>query len=215
MADVIVVKPTRDRATLRLPRPSGRGTAAPAAAPAVSAASVSEDGPSNPLVEVLLTVASVVGAVMLLITLFASQAGLRPLVVRSGSMEPTIKTGAMVLMREVPASDIRVGDVVSVERPDHTRVTHRVVEVKHSGSTAVLTLKGDANEDVDPAPVTVTSAYRLVFSVAGIGRAAAWLATPAGGFALGCIITLVATVVLRRRPSSTPAPAAVRRASLV
>ncbi len=79
--------------------------------------------------DVLLTLASVLGLVVLGITVTAHVTGLRPLVVKSGSMEPTIPTGGMVLVRTIPAADIRVGDVVAVERPDRTRVTHRVTGI--------------------------------------------------------------------------------------
>ncbi|HVM03404.1 MAG TPA: signal peptidase I, partial [Acidimicrobiales bacterium] len=121
------------------------------------------------------------------------------LIVRSGSMEPTIPTGSMVLVQRVPAADVAVGDVVAVQRPDGTRVTHRVVDLDRHGGAAELILKGDANEDRDPEPVTVREADRLVSQVPAVGRAAAWLATAPGGFALGCVVTAVAMVALRHR----------------
>lgn len=152
------------------------------------------------LVEVALTLGALLGLVVAGLTVGAVRSGLRPLVVRSGSMEPTIPVGSMVLMRRIPAADIRPGDVVAVERPDRTRVTHRVVQVAHRGEVAELTLKGDANEDVDPRPVTVRSADRLVRHVPRVGRAAAWLATAQGGFAVGSVVTLAAVQALRRRP---------------
>ena len=95
----------------------------------------------------------------------AARTGMQPLVVRSGSMEPTIATGSMILVKRIDASEIKVGDVLAVERPDHTRVTHRVVGIEHRGATAELTMKGDANEDADPVPVTVDHAYRLAWQV--------------------------------------------------
>ena len=149
----------------------------------------------------LLTMLALVGIVMTAITVFASHTGLRPLVVKSGSMEPTIHTGAMVLVRQIPASSIKVGDVVAVERPDHTRVTHRVVTVEHHGAVAVLTLKGDANQDPDPDTVTVATAGRLVSSLPVVGRVAAFLASARGGFLLGCVFAGILLGVLRRRSS--------------
>lgn len=151
------------------------------------------------LADAALTVAAVLGLVVLGLTVTAHWTGLRPLVVRSGSMEPTIATGGMVLVRTVPAADIRVGDVVTVDRPDGVRVTHRVVEVDHDGATAEVVLKGDANEDVDPLPIVVEEVGRLVRSAPALGRAAALLATAPGGFVLGCLVTVVLSTVLRRR----------------
>jgi signal peptidase I len=135
------------------------------------------------------------------VTVTAHVTGLRPLVVKSGSMEPTISTGGMVLVRTVPADQIQVGDVVAVSRPDNTRVTHRVVAVIHQGVTAQLTLKGDANEDPDPQPVVVDSAGKLVLSVPSIGRVSAFFASAKGGFVLGCLFTAFALPVMRGRRS--------------
>jgi signal peptidase len=133
------------------------------------------------------------------ITIAATQLGLKPMVVKSGSMEPTIATGSMVLVRTIPASAIRVGDVVSVERPDRTTVTHRVVTATHNGATASLVLKGDANTDPDPVPVTVTSAGRLVATLPVLGRVGAFLSSARGGFVLGWIVAAVMLSVVRRK----------------
>lgn len=141
-------------------------------------------------VEVLLSLGAVVGVAVGGITAAAAGSGMRPVVVRSGSMEPTIATGSMILVERIDASAIEVGDVVAVQRPDRTRVIHRVLTVEHRGQTAELTMKGDANEDPDPFPLTVDHAHRLVWEVPVVGRALAWFATARGGFVMGCITTL-------------------------
>ena len=180
------------------PRPALDDVAAPAAGPR-HAKPTAAGGRG---LDHLLTVLALVGIVMTGLTVFAAHAGLRPLVVRSGSMEPTIPTGAMVLVRDVKAPEIRVGDVLAVERPDHTRVTHRVVSVEHTGATASLVLKGDANKDADPEPVAVAHAGRLVTTLPVAGRVGAFLSSARGGFVLGCLFAGVALAVLRRKPSS-------------
>ena len=156
------------------------------------------------LAEVALTLGALLGLVVTGVTLMAAQTGLRPLVVRSGSMEPTIATGSMVLVRRIAADEIRKGDIVAVERPDHTRVTHRVLGIERHGRTAELTMKGDANEDADAVPVTVRRADRLVYQVPELGRVGAWLATPRGGFVVGCLLTAVFMQVVRRRAKGAP-----------
>lgn len=154
------------------------------------------------LLEVALTVGSICGLAVTGVTVMAARSGMQPLVVRSGSMEPTIATGSMILVKRIDASDIRVGDVLAVERADHTRVTHRVVSVQPRSGAAELTMKGDANQDPDPVPVTVRHAYRLAWQVPMAGKAMAWLASAPGGFVLGCLATAVLLRATGRRRSS-------------
>lgn len=150
-------------------------------------------------VDHLLTLLAVVGVLTTGVTVFAAHSGLRPLVVRSGSMEPAIATGSMVLVRQIPAAEIRPGQVVAVVRPDRTRVTHRVVSVEHRGATAELVLKGDANTDPDPAPVTVAHAGLYVTSLPWLGRMGAFLGSARGGFVLGFVVAAVLLAVVRGR----------------
>jgi signal peptidase I len=154
------------------------------------------------LVEIALTLGAVIGVGVAGVTVMAAGSGMQPLVVRSGSMEPTIDTGSMILVKRIDAREIRVGDVLAVERPDHTRVTHRVVAVKHRGDTAELTMKGDANEDPDPIPVTVRHAYRLAGQVPMVGKTLAWLATAQGGFLMGSLTTVFVLRAAGRRSRS-------------
>lgn len=149
--------------------------------------------------DALLTAAALLGLLVTALTVFAVTTGLEPMVVRSGSMEPTIPTGGMVLVRTIPAAEIAVGDVIAVDRPDNTRVMHRVVTVQHRGATAEVVLQGDANEDPDPVPLVVEEAGELVFSTPVVGRVSAFLASAKGGFVLGSIVTAVLMTVVRRR----------------
>lgn len=165
--------------------------------------------------EVALTLAAVMGLAVGGLTLTASRSGMRPLVVRSGSMAPAIPAGSMVLVQRVPATDVDTGDVVAVTRPDGSRVMHRVVAVDHDGATATLTLKGDANEDPDTGTVPVRFAHRLVWHSPALGQALAWLATTPGAFLLGCAVTALVLGLGRRTAPPTRSPGRSRRAGAV
>lgn len=67
------------------------------------------------------------------------------LVVESGSMEPSIKTGSILLIK--PQSDYKVGDIITVyDSANHdVSITHRITEIKDN---AFIT-KGDANNSAD------------------------------------------------------------------
>jgi len=63
-------------------------------------------------------------------------------VITSGSMEPTIKTGSMVIV--IPQDDYYVGDIISFIDPEIGRNDHRIVgEVTRDGVRYFVT-KGDA-----------------------------------------------------------------------
>jgi len=74
------------------------------------------------------------------------------LVVLSGSMEPAIEPGDIVLVEDVPIEEIEPGDVVTFQSHpgSETTYTHRVVDVTTDKRGTVLTTKGDANEQLDP-----------------------------------------------------------------
>lgn len=79
--------------------------------------------------------------------------GYRTATMLTGSMEPGIRPGDVVLSMPRPAADVQVGDVISYHIPvgDHRVATHRIVEVVHGedGSVSVRTA-GDANDGMDP-----------------------------------------------------------------
>ncbi|MFD1644430.1 signal peptidase I [Haloarchaeobius litoreus] len=75
-------------------------------------------------------------------------------VVLSGSMEPEIAPGDVVIVDERSTESIEEGDVITFVRGEGDKpVTHRVVGVEERGDTTVFTTKGDANEDVDAQPI--------------------------------------------------------------
>ena len=72
----------------------------------------------------------------------------------TGSMEPTLSVGELIVTKDEPIDRVAVGDIVSFRSQSAdmlgTIITHRVVEidVNDSGETLLLT-KGDANLSVD------------------------------------------------------------------
>ncbi|MCT9096542.1 signal peptidase I [Haloarchaeobius sp. HME9146] len=77
-------------------------------------------------------------------------------VVLTGSMEPAISPGDVVIVTHVDPTTIEVGDVIIYERANmNVPTTHRVVErtTTETGDIAFVT-KGDANEDTDSGLVT-------------------------------------------------------------
>ena len=72
----------------------------------------------------------------------------KPLVVLTGSMEPTFKTGSIIYYKSVPINDIKVGDVITFKMGD-SLVSHRVYSI----DDGLYQTKGDANNAVDASKV--------------------------------------------------------------
>lgn len=103
--------------------------------------------------EIALTAGAALGLLCIIAAAAAMFLGITPLIVRSGSMEPTIPTGALAIAKDVAATDIKPGDVISVDDPQGSRITHRVVSIDSTAGEAVaLTLQGDANNVPDALP---------------------------------------------------------------
>ncbi len=81
----------------------------------------------------------------------APHLGWRVNAVLSGSMEPELKVGSLVVTRPVKPEAIVVGDIITF-RPTtvgENLITHRVVGIGQSSSLYFET-KGDANDGLDP-----------------------------------------------------------------
>ncbi|WP_309072014.1 signal peptidase I [Arthrobacter sp.] len=143
---------------------------------------------TSKLQEALLTVGAVLGSLCLLAALAGVLFGVKPLMFKSGSMEPTIPTGGLALSVLVDADDIRVGDIVSTGNAAGVRITHRVAAVGSADGFTALTLKGDANDVVDAETYAVTEVDRVFWSAPLLGYAVAWLSSPVALF-LGGLLT--------------------------
>lgn len=121
--------------------------------------------------------ASVACALLLLVALgIGPRTGsYRTLTVLTGSMEPAIAPGSVVIVTPQSAQDIRVGQILTYQVPVGAQqiVTHRVVSVRESGSRPIITTKGDANSNNDPwsARIEDPEVWRVRSVVPGLGRA--------------------------------------------
>jgi signal peptidase I len=83
-------------------------------------------------------------------------AGATPYTVLTGSMQPDLPPGTLVVTRPVAAEDIQVGDVVTYQlrSGEAAVVTHRVVGIGVDGTGEVTyRMQGDANDVADQLPV--------------------------------------------------------------
>ena len=147
--------------------------------------------------DILLAVAGIAGALSLIWLIFSLVFGYSIIVFKTGSMAPTMPTGALAIERPIAPADIRVGDVVTVADPgQQLPVTHRVVSISRNpadGGARLLVLKGDANTIQDQFPYTVTAAHLVVGSVPVLGTVLVILRQP---IFIGLLTLLIASLVL-------------------
>lgn len=126
-------------------------------------------------------------------------------VIRGGSMEPTIPLGSLVIVRAGPIDQIRPGDVVTLRLNGDALVTHRVVRVAELADGRYLETKGDANGDPDPVLVPAQSVLGIVTTtVPKAGFLVAFLTIPTGMIsAISLLTSLLLTAVLLEEPGPT------------
>lgn len=75
----------------------------------------------------------------------------------TGSMEPDIAQGELIVVKRVSGDEIAVGDVITFYSQDPQLQgavnTHRVTDIRREGGTLLFITKGDANQTEDQFPV--------------------------------------------------------------
>ncbi|GAB6172786.1 signal peptidase I [Paradesulfitobacterium aromaticivorans] len=80
--------------------------------------------------------------------------------VLSGSMEPVIHTGSVIVVNPaVDISRLQVGDIITFRSPEDKDkiITHRILSIEGVEASTRFTTKGDANNAEDPKPIPVSN----------------------------------------------------------
>jgi signal peptidase len=116
----------------------------------------------------------------------------------TGSMQPTIPIGSLVVTENLPAGQLQVGDIMVFPDPNDTKLTivHRIVWLSHDQSGDVLVrTKGDYNALPDSWTIkrsAIADADRVIEILPGAGTAAGYLQTI--GFA-GLVLLIAGVIV--------------------
>jgi len=100
--------------------------------------------------------------------------------VQSGSMEPVIKTGSVVVVK--PEAKYKINEIVTF-RDANSRVptTHRIVEIREYQDQISYTTKGDANKSFDLKPLSRGMILgKVLFSAPYVGYAVEFMKTKTG-----------------------------------
>lgn len=108
--------------------------------------------------------------------------GIRPAIVLSGSMDPTIRTGDLVIIHETDAAKLQKDDVICFMSSGKA-ITHRIVEVRtdDSGDVQYVT-RGDNNDTEDQETVSPDQVQGIWKGTrfGEIGNAILFMQTPTG-----------------------------------
>ncbi|MCK8669661.1 signal peptidase I [Rhodococcus sp. HM1] len=129
---------------------------------------------------------------------------------KTGSMSPTIPQGSMSVVQRISADDIKIGDIVTVDREEgELPVTHRVIAVyPQRPGEALIEMQGDANPSPDPGPYRVTEVRKVLWSVPGAASVIMWFSDPMilAALTVGCA-ALVLWAFWPRKNEATSASA--------
>jgi len=117
----------------------------------------------------IITTVAAVGIIWFAVGLFPFQ----PALVGSGSMEPKMYPGDVVIIAKVPADNIQTGDIIQFRVPEEVTIMHRVIEIQETeeGGKVFIT-KGDANDEPDSEPVIPQNVVgKAVLTIPKIGWA--------------------------------------------
>jgi signal peptidase len=97
--------------------------------------------------------------------------GYESYVIYSGSMQPAVKVGSLLVSRPVDVNDLQVGDVITYPSPgNHTTLTHRIVDMRQEDGEWAFQTKGDASPGPDPQEVILHGQVsRMVFDIPYLG----------------------------------------------
>ena len=91
-------------------------------------------------------------AVLAALVVVPRLAGATPYTVLSGSMEPTLSPGTLIVVKDVPPTELRAGDVITfqIESDNPAVNTHRITQVVYDAQgTPRFQTQGDANNVPD------------------------------------------------------------------
>lgn len=118
--------------------------------------------------------------------------GFQTYIVLTGSMQPNINIGDVVIVKKKPINEINVGDIITFKpNGQEATVTHRIVAKLEDENKTIFKTKGDNNNAQDPDNIEIEDIQGvMVFKISKLGKVITKLLT-----GTGFIIMLVITVI--------------------
>ncbi|MGN0475872.1 MAG: signal peptidase I [Ruminococcus sp.] len=114
--------------------------------------------------------------------------------VSSGSMEPELSVGDVILSKKIMPETLEIGDIISYNGREGDYqgkiITHKIVDIKETGYGRVFTTKGIANASEDPAVEEFQVLGKMQFKIPIVGTLYNFFMTPYGLVAVILLILL-------------------------
>lgn len=133
-------------------------------------------------------------AVLLFLPVLPIEGNIETKVVLSGSMEPAIRVGSVLVLK--PQKSYKIDDIVTFGRDTRNNIptTHRIIDMRIEGNSTFFKTKGDANDDADAREITGADINgKVLFSIPYLGYLIDFAKRPIG-FAL--IIVIPASIIV-------------------
>ncbi len=114
--------------------------------------------------------------------------------VSSGSMEPELSVGDVILSKKIDAKTLEIGDIITYNGTEGSYagkvITHRIENIEEYDGQRLFTTKGDASPQADPVVYEGQILGKMAFKVPIIGVLYSFFITPYGLIAVLLIILL-------------------------
>ncbi len=149
---------------------------------------------------VALLVMGLVVAVLGLTVVLPKISGATAYTILTGSMRPGMPPGTVVVDRQIPVDQIKIGDVVTyqITSGQPAVVTHRVQSIGYAlDGTRTFITRGDANDSADHLPVTAAQIRGVRwYSVPYVGLPSIWIGVSIRQVVVGGAVILLLAYAL-------------------
>lgn len=139
----------------------------------------------------------VLAVLLLIFTAFTPIQTFKIFRVNSGSMEPAIKVGSIVIDVKTDSTKLKEGDIISysaIERGD-LLVTHRISKKIINGNSISFKTKGDANNNEDASEIKPSQIQgKVIIAIPYLGYLSQWIRKPVG-FILMVVLPAVILII--------------------
>ena len=100
---------------------------------------------------------------------------IKPVAIASGSMEPELYVGDVVIIKKCNSNEVEEGDIIEYQMEGYT-IIHRIKNKNQKNGQFIFITKGDNNDSEDSEPVSEEQLIgKVIFKIRFLGYPAIWI----------------------------------------